>query len=467
MLTKLQVLNITETIDKAEISFSHLRDELIDHVCCEIESLMKKGTGFDEAFENIKPKVGIRELEKVQENTLLLIDKKYRIMKRIMSISGVLSLVCLIAGSLLRIYLIPGANIVLFLGFLCLCFIFLPSSITIMRKENKANSKILLYISAYIGSIGFSSGILFKVMHWPGAGIILPAGIAFLALVFMPVLWYNLKNKIESKLEKYAVLTGIIGGSLHFMAILFKIQHWPGAAIMLFISVIAIIFVFLPVYTYVKFKDETNVNAKFIYLVYAFTFFVLLTLLLQMRMSFDIYKPFKKEIKSRTAVINYFNGSDIYLASKNDSLNLDVYIKILDKIDIARILIDSIKSEFITNLTPEKKKNPDNEQNIIEILTNSGNPKILETILYNSEKNIPAKRLKNKFLDIISVINKSEVPNEKKSVVTSLLNINTPSNNKNNTWVENLFRDKKPLLQYLALLRLEQRLVLARQEFIN
>lgn len=178
MLTELNILTITETIDKAEISFSHLRDELIDHVCCEIECQMENGTNFQEAFSTIKSKIGIRELQIVQENTLLLIDKQYRIMKKLMKISGVLSLIFLITGTIFRIFHYPASNILVGLGFLLLCFLFLPMAMSIMRKENKSNTKLFLFLSGYVGIIGFSLGTYFRArysnpsVHWSSNTIV-------------------------------------------------------------------------------------------------------------------------------------------------------------------------------------------------------------------------------------------------------------------------------------------------------
>ena len=82
---------LKEEISKSGITYSHLLDDLIDHVCCDVEQEMLQGLPFDKAFERVKRKIGSGGLQRIQENTMLLIDKNYRIMKTLMKISGVIA----------------------------------------------------------------------------------------------------------------------------------------------------------------------------------------------------------------------------------------------------------------------------------------------------------------------------------------------------------------------------------------
>jgi hypothetical protein len=75
-------------------------DELIDHVCCDVEFEMQNGIPFAKAYEVVKNKIGIEGLERIQHETLYLIDKKYRIMKKTMKISGLIAPILLSLGSL-------------------------------------------------------------------------------------------------------------------------------------------------------------------------------------------------------------------------------------------------------------------------------------------------------------------------------------------------------------------------------
>src|SRR6266540_2195145 len=118
---------ITADVSRADISYSHLKYDLIDHICCDLENEMGHGLPFEKAYEMVKKRIGLRGLQQIQEDTLSLIDKKYRIMKNTMKIFGVVSTILMSFGALFKIEHWPGAGVMLVLGFFLLCFVFLPS----------------------------------------------------------------------------------------------------------------------------------------------------------------------------------------------------------------------------------------------------------------------------------------------------------------------------------------------------
>lgn len=88
-------------------------------------------------------------------------------------------------------------------------------------------------------SIAFASyfiGILFKVLHWPGASIILLVS-GVLTVVMLGLLLFRKPGPLTVQLQYPVLLIGsvmavVTGG-------LFKIMHWPGANIMLLIGLLA------------------------------------------------------------------------------------------------------------------------------------------------------------------------------------------------------------------------------------
>ena len=272
-LTKDNVRAITETIDRAEITFSHLREDLIDHVCCEIETQLEKGLDFNKAFEKIKKNFGIKSLQQVQEKTLLLIDKNYCAMKKTMKVSGIISTILLMVGSLFKIQHWPGAGAMLTLGFFILCFLFLPSANYIMHKQKKDRSLILLFLSVFLGSFGYFLGILFKVQHWPGGAPLLTIGIGLLCLLFFPLLLRYLVKKTESGYEKAVYTIGVLSGMVYMIGFLFKMMHWPIASLLLLIGSIGVAVIFIPLYTVFKYKKAKSIEASYIYIIAAVTWF--------------------------------------------------------------------------------------------------------------------------------------------------------------------------------------------------
>lgn len=125
-----------------------------------------------------------------------------------------------------------------------------------------------LYIIGVINIIIIFTGTIFKINHWPGAGYLLILGIIALVLVFLPLALvdhykgagnkHNLLLHIVTWLTCFVIFTGM----------LFKIQHWAGAAVLMSVAIIFPYVVFLPVFlvTIAKNKNFSIYNTVFVLL---------------------------------------------------------------------------------------------------------------------------------------------------------------------------------------------------------
>ncbi len=81
-------------------------------------------------------------------------------------------------------------------GTLILVLIFFPAALINNYKAEGNNQNRLLYIVTYITCFVVFIGMLFKIMHWPYAGIALLIALPFPYIVFLPVfLIVTSKNK--------------------------------------------------------------------------------------------------------------------------------------------------------------------------------------------------------------------------------------------------------------------------------
>lgn len=87
-----------QEIEKQGLTYTQLQNELLDHLCCDIEAKMDEGLEFLKAFEEVRQRLENNRIQVIQEETLLLINQKYRMMKKFMYILGT------IAPSLLIIF---------------------------------------------------------------------------------------------------------------------------------------------------------------------------------------------------------------------------------------------------------------------------------------------------------------------------------------------------------------------------
>jgi hypothetical protein len=284
---------IKSDISRQRVSYSHLLDDLVDHVCCDVEVEMDSGLSFNQAYSKVKDRIGVNRFKKIQIETLLLIDKNYKLMKTFMKIFGVLSPTLISLAALFKIQHWPGASIMLTLGFFFLCFLFLPSSVYVLHTENKASKKhLLMYMSGLISSILFLVGILFKVQHWPGASMLLFVGLVLLALVFLPSLVFSKISDDKGEGKKTAYIVGLFAGVFYITGFLFKLMHWPGASMAILIGLILGVAVFLPAISYANFKDETYVKGRFIFLTVAVMMSAMFISLMSLSVSRNILNDF-------------------------------------------------------------------------------------------------------------------------------------------------------------------------------
>jgi len=279
---------ITEEVSKAGITFSHLRDELIDHICCNVESDMQQGLSFEEAFDKTKKVIGNKGLKKVQEDTLLLIDKKYRFMKKTMKIVGWISMLMITVGALFKIQHWPGAGPLLVFGFFFLGAIFFPSALWVMKKESKLKGSLFIYLFSMLGSIILIFGILFKIQHYPGAGLFLTIGFSSIGLILIPALLISKLRDENTRNLHSTFIIGAISLIIYLVGDLFKIMHWQGAAPCLIVGAIGLTTIFFPIYAMKVYKNAETIKAGFLFLCTGILFFNMFNILLAINVSRDV-----------------------------------------------------------------------------------------------------------------------------------------------------------------------------------
>lgn len=319
-LTLRDIELIRREVNGQDICFSHLAEELIDHLSCDVENEMAGGLSFHDAYRNVKKKLGNRRLKEIQEETLYATDTKYRNMKNTMKISAIAGTAMLGFAALFKIMHWPGAGIMLTLGSLLMAFVFMPSALTVLWKETHSGKKLFLYISAFITAMLFIAGVTAKVQHWPMAGLILAFASLSGIFAFVPALLSaNLKNQ-ENKPKMIVFILGAAGLICIIMGLLCKIQHWPLANIFLTAGSAIIFFVVLPWYTWLTWKEERNVSAKFIFIVAGLIVLMLPVLMLNLSLQrtfetgFYINNEeqqalFDYTLRSNQALINHCNDS--------------------------------------------------------------------------------------------------------------------------------------------------------------
>lgn len=350
-----QIDRIAEDLSREEIAFSHLLDDLIDHVCCDVEYEMQNGLSFHEAYLRVKQKMGPRRIKEIHEETLFAVDTKYRNMKNTMKFSGAAGTILLTFAAMFKIQHWPGASIMMILGAFLMAFVFLPSTLGVLWKESHNKKNIFLFVTGFFTSFFFITGVIFKIQHWPGASIMILLAIGIGILLFLPALLIA-KLKDEDLVSKKAVyIIGIAGAICVLAGMLFKIQHWPGASTLMVSGVIILFFVSLPWYSYLLWKDESKVSGYFIFLIVGSLAVIIPEALVNLNLQNSYDQGYYPNFNQQTALFNYRFDNNLKLVERyRDSVSYSTLSNIHSK---AVALIGKI-GEVETSLVAESEGKP-------------------------------------------------------------------------------------------------------------
>lgn len=197
------------------IDMEDLQLNLLDHICCIIEREFEDDGNFERFYQDTVRRFYAKDLREIEEETInLLTFKNYYAMRKVLITSGALSVGAFVAGSLFKFMYWPGASILLTLGIATFSLLFLPLLFILKAREARSGAdKAVVGIGVFVGVL-FTLAILFIVQHWPGANIMLFGSIGLAAFVLLPAYFFTGIRRPETKLNTILmsiILVGIIG----------------------------------------------------------------------------------------------------------------------------------------------------------------------------------------------------------------------------------------------------------------
>ena len=285
-LSEQEIDFILNDIKSRGVEMEDLQMNLLDHICCILEAEYTGEEDFKRFYAKVITRFFNSELKEIEEETTILMSNKhYYAMKKTMIVSGISAVILLVIGS------------------------------------------------------------FFKLMHWPGAGILLVLGVVVLSLLFLPLLFLTKKAESKTRAEKVILGLGALVGILYCLATLFKIQHWPGATQLWYSTIVLSAFVFIPVYFFNGIKQEERKGNTIITTI----LLVGATSVLFMMMN---TRPAKKQLELK--MYNYLKSEELLSHMKNQAAAQPI-----SKKDSLLITIDKecdqIKSLIYQNYFGEEK----------------------------------------------------------------------------------------------------------------
>ncbi len=223
-------------------------------------------------------------------------------------------------------------------------------SVFISGNRNKIVLKKLYKIALAI----FFLGLMFKMMHFPGAGILLITGSLLLSINFIFTQKTKNNNKILGFIYRFS-FSSVIVGAIFFM------MHWPGAGSLQIITILAIITSLILVFV---FKNELlqttrNITFTFAVLVFLMQFSFFRFAFTTLSFNIPVYREKMKVSNLLSKIINPDDGGYVYAKTKSDVDSLKVYMTktdaILDKVsphdlnDYCRVITENQTDTTVLN----------------------------------------------------------------------------------------------------------------------
>ena len=139
---------------------------------------------------------------------------------------------------------------------------------TILILDKKFQKmKNINYFVGLSGSLMAIVGAFFKMQHWPGAGVLMTLGFFLVTAVFLPLYFIHAYREQAEKPKLIFPIIGYLTLGLILVGVIFKAQHWPGANMILLGSIVVVVIGFVPLYLSQLFKKSEGKKLNIAYVV--------------------------------------------------------------------------------------------------------------------------------------------------------------------------------------------------------
>jgi hypothetical protein len=192
----------------------------------------------------------------------------------------------------------------------------ISDSVFISGNRNKIVLKKLYKVALAI----FFLGLMFKIMHFPGASLILIIGSLLLAINFIFTQKTRSNNRILGFIYRFSFGLVIIGG-------IFFIMHWPGAGTLRLITILALLTCLILAFVYKKqlLQSTRNITITFAILGFLMQFSFFRFAFTTLSFNLAVYKE-KMEVNTLIDKIINPDGGYAYAKSKSEVDSLKFYM---------------------------------------------------------------------------------------------------------------------------------------------
>lgn len=241
-----------------------------------------------------------------------------------------------------------------------------------------------VYITGISCAIFMLFGCIFKIMHWPGASIMIILSVFLFCFWFLPAGLMNSYNSLPLKKMKTLHIVSFVVFFFCMLGVLFKIMHWPGAGMFLLPGIMLPFVVFFPVYLYHTRDEEKAGNKNFFGLIIGLTFLAVFGVMLALSVSKQVILQAAVSVNNNenaTALLNSEPQDNKISKAAEDLFSYTNELKCMMLSAAGETMCDGNKTN--SNYKPEEISSMDNRE-------------VVKQVFFSEEGISKAKTLKEK-----------------------------------------------------------------------
>lgn len=260
-----------------------------------------------------------------------------------------------------------------------------------------------MYIFGIVLLMLFTLGAFFKINHFAGAAIMISLSLLLFSLVYCPIALAN-----AYRAERKHAFIYIIGGitiAINFIGALFKILHWPGAGLMLTLAIIAPFVLFLPAYLVYRGKKETRSMKSFILVLFLLVYISAMDALMALNVSRGVINDALFVNDQFRVLTAYYNESAKDDLANLDSADLGTGKMLAEKTDTLVAEINRLKETLVMTVSKDNEKAFSKESGLdIYNLIGNDNRSVSTQIMIGEERALALKQSINAYKDFLNEI---------------------------------------------------------------
>ncbi len=299
-----------------------------------------------------------------------------------------------------------------------------------------------VYIAGISCAILILFGCIFKIMHWPGASVMIISSVSLFCFWFLPSALMNSYETMPLKKMKTLHIVSFVVFSVCMMGVLFKVMHWPGASVLLLLGILLPFIVFLPVYLYHTREEEKTGNKNFLGLTIGLTFLAVFGVLLALSVSKQVIQSAVMSVTQNETTTRFF------IDEPKDSGVSKTATELLNYTDELKCMVLTADGE---NMCDGNKTNANYGA---ENISGADNREVVKRVFFSGEGESKAKLLKEKVIAFRETVLSTKNISPELAELTKTL-FDTSDNDVNGVYQNGMAWEHRELYNYSLIFTLD------------